>query len=161
MVHRCRHLCRTVKWYSHVFPTSVCGSSTSAASLTFYHTSIMKAAWSWYISVYINFELCTAYYHTHANVWESMELHTVYKKPYFLLQVTRQSVSVLQVTQESVSGTTSHVRCNEIEGSHMHYHHSTKLYRKKTSFVCCRWHCYSCCALVTIQTASNSWYFPV
>ena len=22
--------------------------------------------------------------------------------------------------------------------------------------VCCRWHCYSCCALVTIQTATNS-----
>ena len=28
----------------------------------------------------------------------------------------RESVSVLQVTRESVSGTTSHVRCNEIEG---------------------------------------------
>jgi len=38
---------------------------------------------------------------THVNVWESMgealQLHTVYKKPYFLLQVTRESVSVLQV----------------------------------------------------------------
>ena len=53
---------------------------------------------------------------------EALQLHAVYKKPYFLLQVTRQSVSVLQVTRESVSGTTSHVRCvrtcNEIEGSY-------------------------------------------
>ena len=24
------------------------------------------------------------------------------------------------------------------------------------SLVCCRWHCYSCCALITIQTATNS-----
>ena len=42
---------------------------------------------------------------------ETLQLHAVYKKPYFLLQVTRESVSVLQVTRESVSGTTSHVRC--------------------------------------------------
>ena len=37
-------------------------------------------------------------------------MHAVYKKPYFLLQVTGESVSVLQVMRESVSGTTSHVR---------------------------------------------------
>ena len=29
---------------------------------------------------------------------EALQLHTVYKKLYFLLQVTRESVSVLQVT---------------------------------------------------------------
>ena len=34
---------------------------------------------------------------------EALQLHAVYKKPYFLLQVTR----------ESVSGTTSHVRTSE------------------------------------------------
>ena len=34
---------------------------------------------------------------------EALQLHTVYKKSYFLLQVTR----------ESVSGTTSHVRASE------------------------------------------------
>ena len=43
---------------------------------------------------------------------EALQLHAVYKKPYFLLQVTR----------ESVSGTASHARCiwtcNEIEGSY-------------------------------------------
>ena len=53
---------------------------------------------------------------------EALQLHAVYKNPYFLLQVTRESVSVLQVTQESVSGTTSHVHCigtcNEIEGTY-------------------------------------------
>ena len=40
------------------------------------------------------------------------------------------------------------------------YHHNTKLYRKKTSLVCCRWHCYLCRTLVTIQMATNS-YLPV
>ena len=30
---------------------------------------------------------------------EALQLHTVYKKPYFLLQVMWESVSVLQVTQ--------------------------------------------------------------
>ena len=43
---------------------------------------------------------------------EALQLHAVHKKPYFLLQVT----------WESVSGTASHVRCiwtcNEIEGSY-------------------------------------------
>ena len=34
---------------------------------------------------------------------EALQLHAVYKKPYFLLQVTR----------ESVSGTTSHVCASE------------------------------------------------
>ena len=34
---------------------------------------------------------------------EALQLHSVYKKPYFLLQVTRESISVLQVTRESVS----------------------------------------------------------
>ena len=41
---------------------------------------------------------------------EALQLRAVYKKPYFLLPVTRQSVSVLQVMRESVSGTTSHAR---------------------------------------------------
>ena len=34
---------------------------------------------------------------------EALQLHAVYKKPYFLLQVTWESVSVLQVMRESVS----------------------------------------------------------
>ena len=41
---------------------------------------------------------------------EALQLHTVYKKPYFLLQAMRESVSVLQVTRECISGTTSHMR---------------------------------------------------
>ena len=31
---------------------------------------------------------------------EALQLHTVYKKPYFLLQVMQESVSVLQVKLE-------------------------------------------------------------
>ena len=44
---------------------------------------------------------------------EALQLCAVYKKLYFLLQVMRESVSVLQVTQESISGTTSHVRASD------------------------------------------------
>ena len=46
----------------------------------------------------------TVYYHTSNSRkcmgvnGEALQLHVVYKKPYFLLQVTRESVSVLQVT---------------------------------------------------------------
>ena len=29
---------------------------------------------------------------------EALQLHAVYKKPYFVMQITRESVSVLQVT---------------------------------------------------------------
>ena len=36
--------------------------------------------------------------HTMGVSGEAFQLHTVYKKPYFVLQVTRESVSVLQVT---------------------------------------------------------------
>ena len=41
---------------------------------------------------------------------EALQLHTVYKKQYFVTQVTQESVSVLQVMRESISGTTSHAR---------------------------------------------------
>ena len=55
---------------------------------------------------------------------EALQLHAVYKKLYFLLQVM----------QESISGTASHAHCvctwNEIEGLY-DYHRSTKLYRIK------------------------------
>jgi len=42
---------------------------------------------------------------------EALQLLAVYKKPYFLLQVTWESASVLQVTWEFVSGAASHVHC--------------------------------------------------
>ena len=52
---------------------------------------------------------------------EALQLHTVYKSR-ILTQVTRESVSVLQVMRESISGTASHVccvwTCNETEGSY-------------------------------------------
>ena len=75
---------------------------------------------------------------------------------------------VLQVMQESISGTIrkSHALHLNVQWNRRfvwwnHYHHSTKLYRKKISLVCCRLYCYSCCTLITIQTATNLWYFPV
>ena len=40
---------------------------------------------------------------------EALQLYAVYKKPYFLLQVMQESVSVLQVTREFISGTTNHM----------------------------------------------------
>ena len=50
---------------------------------------------------------------------EALQLHAVYIKPhFFLLQLMRESVLVLQVTRESVSGNTSHVLASE---------HATKL----------------------------------
>ena len=65
---------------------------------------------------------------------EALQLHAVYKKPYFLLQVTRESVIRYYKSRENLlSGTTSHVRTriryyksralhlnvhNEIEGSY-------------------------------------------
>ena len=55
----------------------------------------------------------------HANVWESMgkpcsRTHVLYKKPYFLLEVTRESVSVLQVMRESVSCTRNNTDGNKL-----------------------------------------------
>ena len=38
---------------------------------------------------------------------EALQLHAVYKMLYFVLQVTQESVSVLQVTREFISGTTT------------------------------------------------------
>ena len=96
---------------------------------------------------------------------EALQLHGVYKKPYFLLQVTRESVSVLQVTWESVSDTASHMcciwTCNEIGG----------LYGKVVITIIPSYtgknitHLLPLTMLllmhtVTTQTATNSWYFP-
>ena len=44
---------------------------------------------------------------------EALQLHAVCKKPSFLLQVTQESVSVLQVMQQSASGTTSRRHASE------------------------------------------------
>jgi len=89
---------------------------------------------------------------------EALQLHTVYKKPYLLLQVRPESASVLQATWE---GTASHMRCiwtcNEIEGSYDKFIITIVLsYTGKISLVCFHWHCYLCCVLVTLQTATFS-----
>ena len=115
---------------------------------------------------------------------EALQLHAVYKKPYFLLQVTRESVSVLQVTWESisvlqvvwesVSGTASHMHCiwacNEIEGSYDKIiitivpSYSGENITRLLSFdvVCAHWHCCLCCTLITNvqrqQTCGIFWY---
>ena len=76
---------------------------------------------------------CMAYYHTSIShecmgvYGEALQLHSVYKKPYFLLQVTWEFVSVLQVTRESVSSTASHACC--IAASPL-ISSCTKLFRK-------------------------------
>ena len=65
----------------------------------------------------------------------------------------------ISTTRKSVSGTTSHVSVSECAMKSKfpmihNYHHRTNLYCK-ISLVCCRWHCYACNTLVTIQTATN------
>ena len=42
---------------------------------------------------------------------QALQLHTVDKKLYFLLQVTWKSISALQLMQEFVSGATSRALC--------------------------------------------------
>ena len=117
---------------------------------------------------------------THTNVWESMgkpcsctqfiKSHIFYyksrKNPYQCCKSRQNPYQVLQVTRESVSGTTSHVRCvstcNEIEGSYDKFIITiVPSYTGKISLVCCCWHCCLCCALVTIQTTTNLRYFLV
>ena len=56
--------------------------------------------------------------------------------------------------------TASHtrIRISHYKSRVLHPNVQWKLY-KKMSLVCCRWHCYSCCVLVIIQTAANSCYY--
>ena len=116
-----------------------------------------------------------AYYHMSASHkcmgdWETMgkealQLHAVYKKLYFLLQVTRESISVLQVTWEFVSvlvsGTASHTHyvwgCNEIESSYDKIISTiVPSYTGRISWVCCRLYCYKCAALFPLLVLSDT-----
>ena len=96
---------------------------------------------------------------------EALQLHAVNKKPYFLVQVTWESVSVLEVTWKTHISTyykscenlypvvqVTHCiwTCNEIEGPY----DKITIVPSCTGLVCCLWHCYSCCSFVTIQTAT-------
>ena len=68
--------------------------------------------------------------------WRSLAAARSLYKAVFFLQITQESVLVLQVTRESGSGTTSHVRTSERAMKPKvhtinHYHHSTKQYRQK------------------------------
>ena len=84
------------------------------------------------------------------------------KNPYQYYKSCKNLYQVLQVMQESVS---------VLQVMHAVYEHAMKSkvymimkiiittvpsYTGKISLVCCRWHCYLCCALVTIHTATNS-----
>ena len=65
---------------------------------------------------------------------------------------------VTAITMIRIRYCRSHAICKNMQRNRRfvwwnHYCHITKLYRKKVSLVCCRW-----CTLVTIQTATNSWY---
>ena len=82
---------------------------------------------------------------------EALQLHAVHKKPHFyykshknlyqVLQVTLKPVSVLQVMWKPIS--VLQVQAIAVPD--------------KISLVCYRWHFYSCCILITIQTAKKSW----
>ena len=60
---------------------------------------------------------------------------------------------------ETLYPTTSHMRCiwtcNEIEGL---YDKIITIPSYTGKNICCCWHCYSYCALITIQMATKSWY---
>ena len=86
-----------------------------------------------------------------ASIGKAYVSSAVYKKPYFLLQVTRESISVLLVTRESVSvlkvtresesGTASCTLSERAMKSKLHYENKGKI-----SLICCHWHCYTCAA---------------
>ena len=92
---------------------------------------------------------------------EVLRLYVVYKKPYFFTAShTRIRISTTRHARICISST-SHVRfriryckpcmlCLIVQ-----WNQATP---EKISLVCCRWHCYSCCTLITIQTATNLWY---
>ena len=96
---------------------------------------------------------------------EALQLHAVYKKLYFLLQVTQESISILQVTWEFVSvlvsGTASHTHyvwgCNEIESSYDKIIITiVPSYTGRISWVCCRLYCYKCAALFPLLVLSDT-----
>ena len=63
---------------------------------------------------------------------ELLQVPTVYKNSYFILQVMRESISVLQGT--------------------VTYYITTAIVQSYTG----KYHCYSCCALVTVHSTSNN-----
>ena len=72
------------------------------------------------------------------------------ENPYHYCKSRENPYQVLQVTW--TDATSERAMKSKVRMIKSYYHHSTKLYRD----ICCHWHCYSCCTLVTIQTATNS-----
>ena len=107
---------------------------------------------------------------------KALQLHSAYKGIFFTASHVRIHISTIFHEKICIS-TTSHAKisiryckshklrltCNKIEGSYDKIIMTIvpNYITKKISLVCCRWHCYSCCTLVTIQTATNSRYFLV
>ena len=114
------------------------------------------------------------HYHTHANVLESMgkpcsctqlikkpfffttshmRIHIRYYKshenPYQVLQVTCVRDLHLNMQIKSKAGSYDKIIITV----------APSYTKKKISLIYCCWHCYSCCALVTIQMATNSLYY--
>ena len=83
---------------------------------------------------------------------EALQLHVVYKRPYFLLQVTRESISVLQVTCVFLN----------VQWNRRYVHMIKSLITIPPSYIeknITRLLLLALLlALVTIQTATNSWY---
>ena len=89
--------------------------------------------------------------------WGSIAAARSLEKPNFLLQVTRESVSVLQVTRKSVSSITSHVCASEraMKSKVKSLSPQYQAIPDRISPICCCWHCYLCCTPVTIQVVTN------
>ena len=68
-------------------------------------------------------------------------------KPVFYYKSTKNQYQVLQVTHATPG--------LMIKSFSPQY----QAILEKTSLVCCCWHGYSCCILVTIQMVTNLWYF--
>ena len=87
--------------------------------------------------------------------WEALQLHAVYKKPYFLLQVMREFESVLQVLcPASQHGMKSKVRMINTTVPSYTEQNTARLLplalllvpRVQISRVCCQLYCYACAA---------------
>ena len=104
-----------------------------------------------FVASMINVIICL----THANVWHSMgkpcTCTQFIKSRIFYYKSHENPYQALQVTRESVSGTTSHVcclwTCNKIESSYDKIIVTivSSYTEKKISRVCCCLCCYLCC----------------
>ena len=93
----------------------------------------------------------------------ALQLHAVYEKPYSYYKSCENPYQILQISISAASHPRIRIRYFNSCTLHLsvqwfvwenHYHHSTKL-------VCCCWHCNSCCALITVQMATELWSYQL